>query len=459
MSYILGDKETICALSTPEGQGGIAVIRVSGSQALSITQKLCPALPKTAESHRAYFAKFISLKSQQIIDEVLVTYFEDGRSFTGEETIEISCHGSQYLVLAITSELVGAGCRVADRGEFTFRAFMNGRLDLAQAEGILGLIKSHNKAAAGVALNQMRGSLSKTYREIENKIVLVLSHLEASIDFTHEDIDPMENKSLNNELKTIEAACEKLLMSYTQGRILSEGCRVAIVGAPNVGKSSLLNQMVQEEKSIVTPLPGTTRDLIEGCFVGDGFKIQLVDSAGIRESEDAIERLGVKKALESLSESTHVLIVLDGTEDLQRQMELFRGRLDGKITAVVVNKIDLIGKDNLMEYKVSQINQNWIFVSALTGEGLALVGDVLAKWSREVSDFSSAIITQSRHFELLGKTKKGVAKAHELLNDCTSPEIIVFELQEAVRGIHEILGKEYSDQVLDRVFKEFCIGK
>ena len=455
MSYIVGENETICALSTPEGQGGIAVVRVSGRQALSFSRKICPPLPETIESHRAYFGKIVSAKNKQIIDEVLVTYFEEGRSFTGEETIEISCHGSQYVALAIISELVGAGCRVADRGEFTFRAFMNGRMDLAQAEGILGLIKSHNKVTAGVALNQMRGLLSKTYREIENKILLVLSHLEAGIDFTHEDIDPLGNTSLVEELKIIEDSCEKLLMSFANGRSLREGCRVAIVGAPNVGKSSLLNQIVHEEKSIVTPTPGTTRDLVEGEFDGDGIKIKLVDSAGIRESEDPIERLGIKKALESLTECTHVLLVLDGCKDLSKQMDVFRGRLESKVVGVVVNKIDLVKKETL----AGALNSDWIVVSALTGEGLNRVEELLKKWTREVSDFSSAVVTQSRHFELLGKTKMGVLKARELISDCTSPEIIVFELQEAVRAIHEILGKEYSDQVLDRVFKEFCVGK
>lgn len=469
MLFRVGDEDTICALSTPPGTGGIAVIRVSGSQALSFSRILCPFLPTSAESHRVYYGILKSMEGREALDEVLVSYFAEGRSFTGEETIEISCHGGEIISANILRELIGAGCRLATRGEFTYRAFMNGRLDLVQAESVLGLIESQSKQSAKVALRQLQGHLSDDFRRIEDDLVWILAHLEASIDFSTEGIEVVGTSVLAGRVSALIAVIERLIGSYKQGRLLREGIEAVLVGLPNAGKSSLLNAFLQEDRAIVTAHAGTTRDTVEGRLTVAGVPVTFIDTAGLRETEDEIERLGIERSRSALERADFVFGVVDLTSpELSRELIALATDLTahaGERCFFLLNKADLdpSGERRLMAMaglRGLEVSDARIFVvSAATRVGLNEVEGLLASLVKSVDSEASNVVTQVRHLELLQKIHSCLLTALRLISDDSSPEFIAFELQESVRAIHELLGKEFDEQVIDRIFKEFCLGK
>lgn len=453
-----GDSDTICALSTPPGSGGIAVIRVSGPHALSYSRKIAPFLPQHAESHRVYYGV---LRTSEPIDEVLISYFSKGRSFTGEETVEISCHGSSVISSTILKELVFSGCRLARRGEFTYRAFMSGRLDLVQAESVLGLIESKSKQSARISLRQLQGHLSQDFAKLEDDLVWILAHLEASIDFSTEDIEVVDQSVLLNRIGAVENKTRQLLESYRKGRILREGLEVALVGKPNAGKSSLLNALVGEERAIVTPHAGTTRDTIEGQVSYGGVPVTFVDTAGLRETDNEIEKLGIQRSKAAIEKADFVFHVLDLFEsDISTS---WISDVRERDSYVLVNKVDLDGdgtQRKRLEPHLSGVRADHIFwVSAKSRAGLDQVEKLIASVGLELDSESSNVVTQARHSELLQKIHSCAESALSLINEASSPEFIAFELQDAVRAIHELLGKEFDEQVIDRIFKEFCLGK
>ncbi len=451
MDFLVGDEDTICALSTPEGHGGIAVIRLSGPNAVPVARRSCTFLPETPESHRVYYGMLTSGDEGTPIDEVLAAYFAKGKSFTGDHTVEISCHGSEFLALSILKELQNSGARMARAGEFTYRAYMNGRMDLVQAEGVLGLIQSRSKLSSRAAINHLRGGLSKSYREVENQIMAVVSQLEADIDFTHENLSTDGHEVLIPKLIAAKYKANELLDSYSVGRQLREGCRVLITGAPNVGKSSLMNALAGEEKSIVTSIPGTTRDLIEYQTNEFGVDTVFIDSAGLHDSLDEIELAGMNKAKGELRECDYAILVIDATKDIDMQIKFFEGELQNKKVLVIGNKVDLVsGKTE---------NANVTYCSAKNNIGIDEVKNKIRSMLVERKGSDSHIVTQSRHVELLEKTVKSLEKGIDGLNEGLSPELAVFDLKEGVHAIHELIGIRVDDRVLERIFKEFCIGK
>jgi tRNA modification GTPase len=464
MYFKAGDEETICALSTAPGTGGIAVIRVSGDRALEITKKLCRFLPVPAESHRAYFGICRHQSNGEPIDEVVATYFAEGRSFTGEETVEISCHGSQVISAALLKELVQGGARVARRGEFTYRAFMNGKLDLVQAESVLSLIESQNQNAAKVALRQLQGRLSADFGVVENELTWVLAHLEASIDFSTEGLETVSTSVLVDRTSRLAAHIDELLKSYSKGRQIREGLQVALVGRPNVGKSSLLNALLKEDRAIVTAEAGTTRDLVEGQLSFHGVPVTFVDTAGLRETENEVEKIGIARSLRAMESADLVFYIIDATQE---------GWLDDVVNYVaekknqayfLFNKSDLDQSGELKKAVMKStenlaIAGRLFWISAVSSDGLAAIENLVGALTKDLGNESSNVVTQARHVELLEKMRTCLQAAVGLMKDDASPEFIAFELQEAIRAIHELLGKEFDEQVIDRIFKEFCLGK
>jgi tRNA modification GTPase len=450
MSFLAGDEDTICALSTPEGHGGIAVVRVSGRDAVPVARRLCSFLPEKLDSHRVYYGLLHGTEDRAPIDEVLVSYFGEGKSFTGEHTVEISSHGSQFLSLAILKELQAAGARMARNGEFTYRAYMNGKMDLVQAEGVLGLIQSRTKLSSKAAINHLRGGLSRTYLEIENQIMAVVSQLEADIDFTHENLSTASHDVLLPKLQDASIKVKDLVNSYALGRQLREGCRILITGAPNVGKSSLMNALAGEEKSIVTSIPGTTRDLIEFNSNMFGVETVFIDSAGIHDSNDEIEIAGMQKAKSEMKACDYVILVVDLTKDIPNQIA--EVGLSEKPALIVGNKADLVHR---LE------NRDLVHVRCSVKENIGVdeVKNKIKVMLTERQGIDSHVVTQSRHVELLTKTQNSLERAISGMRENVSPELIVFELKEGVHAIHELLGIQVDDRVLDRIFKEFCIGK
>ena len=463
MYFKTGDEDTICALSTAPGAGGIAVIRVSGDKAASITRMLCKFLPECPESHKIYYGFLKSLVGESL-DEVLVAYFAEGRSFTGEETVEISCHGGSVLVASIMKELVSAGCRTARRGEFTYRAFMNGRLDLVQAESVLGLIESQSQQSAKISLRQLQGHLSSEFRRIEDDLLWLLAHLEASIDFSTEGIEVVPSEHLVDRTQGLIDFVGKMISSYGRGRALREGLQAVLVGRPNAGKSSLLNAFVKEDRAIVTAHAGTTRDLVEGRITVNGVPLTFVDTAGLREAEHEVEKIGIERSRSAMEKADLVFFVVDAsTEDWQNDLREFAAQVRPN-SYFLLNKVDQPSVQ-AKRREVAQlceslgISDRVYWVSAATSEGLDRVEAMLSSHVESLSADTSNVLTQARHLELLRKIQACLGAALRLIKEDSSPEFIAFELQESIRAIHELLGKEFNEQIIDRIFKEFCLGK
>lgn len=515
------DLDTICAISTPPGIGGIHVIRISGSLALKITRSFAPFLPDKMESHRVYYGTLVSEQNNfEAIDEVLVTYFRHGSSFTGEETIEIACHGSPYIAQQIVKMATLYGSRLADRGEFTYRSFLNGKIDLIQAESVLSLIQSENEKSLKVAINQLKGGLSSKLKAIESEIIALLARLEVSIDFTTEDIEIISNFEIVERIDKIQSPIEQLLKSFRSGQKIQSGFEVILVGEPNVGKSSLLNQVLFEDRAIVTNIPGTTRDLIQEQITVKGVKVTLIDSAGIRDTEDIIEKMGVSKTKEAIERADLVLAVFDSSNP---NFQGIVDQLPSDLSRILFigNKVDLITQDqrlvvlkelqnllihlnkfqnlseaetflqkrsiftsakNLSENSVrkdptkmnaemssldatqksNKGSQNFRIGSKDNDEELVVQQQILNLLETHLDTGSfgdEAILFQARHYENLQRASECLQRARLLAMSASSPEFLAMEVKEILIRVQEILGERFDDQVLDRVFSEFCIGK
>lgn len=461
------DQDTICAVSTPPGFGGISVIRVSGSNSFKVIKSISSKLPNSLESHRVYLTTILD-SERQSIDECLVTCFAHGKSFTGEEVVEISCHGNPLICDRILASLFKAGCRPADRGEFTYRAFMNGKLDLVQAESVLSLIESKSHQAQQLALRQLKGKTSDSILDIEDKIIWSLAHIEASIDFSTENLEVVSDQILKTKISEIKTILEKIVQGYKQGRLIREGVQVAFVGSPNVGKSSLLNFLVEEDKAIVTDVAGTTRDLVEADYNFNGLTFHFVDTAGLRDStDDAVEKIGISRS-KGISRSADILIfVFDFSVGLTFDDEKQLISLQRAPDLIFANKCDLIDGSNQnrldvlskIQSIISLNSENLIFTSSKISENReTLLAEVYKKAIGSVP-VSENYISTSRQFESLSLAIESLNKALDEINSSIGCEFLAISLKEALLRVQEVLGKSYDDQILDRVFKEFCLGK
>lgn len=472
------DQQTICAVSTPHGVGGISVIRISGPNTLNVVRNICPFLPFEPETHKIYFGTLLD-NNKNKIDEVLCAYFKKGHSFTGEEVIEISCHGSPTICDQIIQSIILFGGVAAERGEFTYRAFLNGKLDLVQAESVLSLIESQSKSSAQLALRQLKGELSNYILKIEDKLTWVLAHIEAGIDFSAEGIDVVDQQIMINKLKECLNEVVKLTQSYSDGKIISDGFKIVLAGQPNVGKSSLLNNFLQEQRAIVTNIAGTTRDTIHGDTQFNGFKFTFVDTAGLRDhSQDEVEKIGIQRSYAALQDCDAILFVYDFNLGLtDKDLEILN-QLDPKKTLLLANKTDLNQTNNFdfhlenlrqqLEHSIFYsltvdfnqfIHSKLFFVSALDHKTRdSILGYLSAEVEKNKLE-NTVFISHSRHFENLVRAETSIQQSVKLIEQGLGAEFVALELKEALMGLHEILGRRFDDQIMDRVFKEFCIGK
>lgn len=458
-------EQTICAVSTPPGVGGIAVIRLSGPQALQICQKISPMLfKKKIYSHHLYFTKIID-EYKNVIDEVIVSFFESGKSFTGEEVVEISCHGSEYIAEKIVNLLIDNGGVLAEKGEFTFRAFMNNRMDLIQAESVLSLIESQNQASARAALRQLRGDVSKKYEDIESDLTWCLAHIEASIDFSSEGIDIIDPAVLLGKLVDIKQRLETLTWSYRSGRLIKEGIKAVLLGKPNAGKSSLLNIMVEEDKAIVTSIAGTTRDIIQVSTLFQGLRFTLSDTAGLRATQDMIEMMGVERSEKEAKKADVVLYVLDSSEDEWTQAIEQMKAIQSPFL-VLLNKVDLISKLEMEQSrkKLQSLvplleDADIIFTSHLDSQTRDSVLTTIKNKMGQFNAMDEAVITSARQYEMSQVALEMLTTSLVELEKNMGAEFIAMYLKESLVSIQRILGHVFDDQIMDRVFKEFCLGK
>lgn len=468
------ESQTICAVSTPPGYGGISVIRLSGDRAASTVQKCLPQFPNKPESHRAYFGLFTDPLSNQEIDQVVALFYGKGRSYTGEETVEISCHGSPIVCEKILKILIEQGLKPAQPGEFTYRAFMNNRIDLVQAEGVLSLIESRSQKSAELALRQLEGDLSSAIQEIENSLTWCLAHIEAGIDFSTEGLEVTPKKELLSKLQSCFKEMEALLSTYQKGKALRDGLVIAIVGRPNVGKSSLLNLLLGYDRSIVTTKAGTTRDMVEADFVFEGVRFVFQDTAGLRdesETEDSIEVMGMNRSKLAAKKADLILFCFDAvagwTESDQRWLNSLAESSQGLGHLIILaNKSDQIATDiqsprimKNLQSKIERLNSPVLFVSALDKKDRQVILNEVKKWGSVDSQGEQVLLSHARHFENILKAKTYTEQALQALENEVGPEFVSIELKEALIALQETLGKRFDDQIMDRVFKEFCIGK
>ena len=453
MAYV-DQYDTIIALSTPPGQSGIAVLRLSGNLAYDITLKGIKA--KELKPRYAHFTEVVDPQTNAIIDEVVVTYFKAPASYTGDDIVEISCHGGYVAAPAILQLYYQLGARPALAGEFTRRAFINGKMDLLQAEAVADLIHAVSDSGKKIASETLSGKLSDKVKDLRKELTDIASILELELDFSEQEITTLDKTDLARKLSLAKKHIEKLYASYSSGRILREGARVPIVGKPNAGKSSLLNALLEDERAIISNIPGTTRDTIEESFVHKGIMFKLIDTAGLRETYDPIEQIGTDRTMKSLEHADLALLIVDLTEthDLEFEKDFLKQRPElPKI--VVYNKYDL-------NQSIPDINADLsINISALNHEGLHALCDLMEEVVRKNYrvDGSTLAITRKRHKNALYNCLLSLERTQIALKEDMSNEFIALDIREAIDALDEISGQTTSDDVLNNIFDQFCIGK
>jgi tRNA modification GTPase len=455
-------EDTIAAIATPPGEGGVAIIRISGvdAEALAAQTFVRPAGKNgRLKSHTLYRGKIRDPQSDRILDEALLTIMRKPRSYTGEDVVEIHCHGGAFVVRQILGLVLKQGARQAEPGEFTKRAFLNGRLDLTQAEAVLDLIRARTDKSASMALDQVGGALSHWVVELREELLDILVQVEAAIDFPEEEIALLRRQELVAKIRALAHKIQAISATYDWGKLFREGARVCICGRPNVGKSSLLNALVGEDRVIVTPVAGTTRDVIEESISLDGLPAVLWDTAGIRESDDLIERIGVDLSRQHVSKADAVLVVLDGSEPLASNDELLFAGIPSKKILVAVNKSDLpqrLQAGDLMRLAGSNSVQS---ISARTGEGIPALKESLRDLILGVKMEAPVVITNLRHRSALQRSESSLSRAAVSLGESCPPEFVAMDLNEARVALEEITGIIQNDDILERIFANFCIGK
>ncbi len=453
--------DTIVAIATPPGRGGIGVVRLSGPEAASIATPML-RLPHELHPNHAHFGELIDPATNGRIDEVVVTFFAKPHSYTTDDIVEISCHGSPVVLRHLVEMALDRGARLAEPGEFTMRAFLNGRIDLTQAEAVRDLIDSQTLYQAQVAARQLGGALSQRLQPIKQKLIDLIAVMEAGIDFAEDDISVIPDYQILDHIAEIHSSLEQLLATFTYGKVVHEGLTLAIVGRPNVGKSSLFNRLVEHERAIVTATPGTTRDLVTETVSIGGIPVRLVDTAGIRDALDEAESIGVRKSLEALVDADIALVVLDAShppsDDAARRRDTeLVSSVTQRLAIVVVNKIDTITTAPLVPDGGLPV----VMTSAKTGQGIDFLRAKILQLAGEdgASQPESGFLTNARHQRLVQESIAALDAAAAAVPRKTPHEMLLMDLYNALRPLDEITGATTADDILNLIFSSFCIGK
>ncbi len=452
--------DTIVALATPLGVSAIAVVRLSGPEAMQITNGIFTKDLSNEPSHSVHFGKIKS--NNTYIDECVVSIFKNPSSYTKEDIIEISCHGSPYIIEKIIQLCIENGARLAKKGEFTLRAFLNGQLDLSQAEAVADLISSDNEAAHQLAMRQLRGGYSNRLQQLRKELIDLASLLELELDFGEEDVEFASRVHLNKTILESLSVVIQLAQSFEKGNVIKNGIKAAIIGAPNAGKSTLLNALLNTDRAIVSDIPGTTRDTIEDQLILDGHKFLLTDTAGIRESSDTIEEIGIERSKGEIKKSRLVVLVLDVASSNAKEAayQIDALKIDRERLILVLNKMDLWPTTKISEYVESANLQSdqVVPLSAKNKMNLGRLTEVMVQLSLG-DEIDNTIVTNSRHYSALLDTQKSLEKALEGLEAKVSADLIAMDIRHSLHSIGEITGEVYTDDLLDNIFSNFCIGK
>ncbi|MDL4840931.1 tRNA uridine-5-carboxymethylaminomethyl(34) synthesis GTPase MnmE [Aquibacillus rhizosphaerae] len=458
------EKDTIAAISTPIGEGAIAIVRLSGPDAVEIANTLFDGnddLTKV-DSHTIHYGKIIDPTTKEVAEEVMITVMRGPRTFTREDVVEINCHGGLASVNRLLELVLFEGARLAEPGEFTKRAFLNGRIDLSQAEAVMDLIRAKTDKAMNVALKQMDGRLSKLIQNLRQELLETVAHVEVNIDYPeYDDVEEMSNQMMISKTKQVYSEIERLLQMAKQGKILREGLATAIIGRPNVGKSSLLNALVHENKAIVTEIPGTTRDVIEEYVNIRGVPLRLVDTAGIRETEDIVEKIGVDKSRQVLKESDLILLVLNYGDELTKEdMHLFEA-VEGLEVIVIVNKTDLNQKIDLDKVKQLAGQRSIITTAIIEEQGIDELEDAISHtfFAGELDAGDLTYVSNVRHIQLLKQSLQSLDDAMIGIEEGMPIDLVQIDVTRTWELLGEIIGDTVQESLIDQLFSQFCLGK
>lgn len=459
------EKDTICAVSTPAGVGGVAIVRISGPDAVSIADTVL-SMSKPLAEKKPYTVSFGKLmQGENVLDEVLVSLFKAPRSFTGEDVVEIAVHGSVYVQREAIKLLLAAGCRMADHGEFTKRAFMNGKMDLSQAEAVADVIASRSAASHKVAVSQMRGGFSRKLQTLRAQLLQFTSLIELELDFSEEDVEFADRSQLKALAMEIESDINRLMNSFSTGNAVKNGVPVAIVGETNAGKSTLLNLLLGDDKAIVSDIHGTTRDIIEDTTDIGGVLFRFIDTAGIRETTDTIENLGIQRSFSAIEKAQIVLWMIDSTqlgEPIKSLADRIVPNTEGKQLFLLFNKVDKLSDAERAQLDglFADVDARRFYISAKFDQGMDAVRDALVEASHvaEIEE-GDVVVTNMRHYEALVKAHAAILKVQEGMATGLSGEFLSMDLHDCLDALGSIVGQISSDEVLGEIFSKFCIGK
>ncbi len=499
----MNENDTITAISTPYGTGGIGIVRISGEKAFEIAEKIFKGKKtiKQIKSHTINYGNIIDSEDGIVIDEVLLTKMDKPNTFTREDTVEINCHGGIVVLKKVLELVVKEGARLAEPGEFTKRAFLNGRIDLAQAEAVIDLINAKTSRSSKIALGQLEGKLSVKIKEVRDKLIGLIAHIEVTLDYPEEDIDVITELEVYNGLEEIKNKLSSLLTGFKKGKIIREGIKAVIIGRPNVGKSSLLNQLTGYNRAIVTDIPGTTRDIIEEYISVAGIPVRIIDTAGIRETKDEVERIGVEKTMNAIESADLVIMMVDAFAGFTKEDEevlKYISNFGGKKPVVLLNKIDLVEKENTKHHSTQdnitpldntveedkenlqhkgdlQHKDNLLHKDNLPElEKISIIetsmkdGRGIDELEREISRLftggeidtdSEVLVTNVRHASLVEKALNSINDAISAYRDAMPLDCITIDIRNAAQHLGEITGESVSDEILHQIFSRFCIGK
>lgn len=455
--------DTIAAVSTSPGEGGISIIRVSGDNSVKLVSKIFRGKNgrkfDDIKSYTMRYGNIVDADAEEVIDEVIVSYMKGPRSFTAEDTVEINSHGGSVVTRRILDEVIKMGARLAEPGEFTKRAFLNGRIDLSQAEAVIDIIRAKTELSAKSAVLQAEGRISREIKKYRKKLLEIIAHIEATVDFPEEDLEAATSEQVSVDLNSIIMEIDRLIINANEGKIVREGLNTVIVGKPNVGKSSLMNALLEENRAIVTEIPGTTRDIIEEYINIDGIPVRLTDTAGIRESHDIVEKIGVEKSKEKIQEADLIIMMLDFSREIDEEDKEIINYIKDKKYIVLLNKSDLYQKMNIEDLNI--LNLRYVLkTSAVTSNGIDEVKKMIKElfFGGEI-EAKDMFITNTRHKEALIRAKQSCMSAVEALKNTMAIDLASIDIRNAWSCLGEITGENLEEDIIDKIFSEFCLGK